>query len=294
MPSLISAAKEWDQVRTSFATSIMVDTSLSSLAQNLDGPDWPLKGPGETPSAYIDLSYDEVAELLALKNQPPERLNQLIDILRDTLAFDDPFGEMVEQGEVSAVADNPLLKNLAKLEIPQDHPIDLTALSPETLEFCALEKLKTLGEFCVFAQGMAQTVIVGGDFRVLLNALSHIDEKEVARILPFRPGAKGLHLVEAVAHTLRPLPASVLKALSQPKPPVPTEVTVRVQRLLQHFKSDAEQVRAQIAAGEPLARIVAVLRDPIIEGAVVSILSPHMPVPPASAKRSWLARLLGR
>ena len=43
-----STAKDWDEVRTAFATSIMVDTSLSSLAQNLDAPDWPLKGKDET------------------------------------------------------------------------------------------------------------------------------------------------------------------------------------------------------------------------------------------------------
>ena len=30
-------AKNWDKVRTEFHTSIMVDTSLNSLAQNLDG-----------------------------------------------------------------------------------------------------------------------------------------------------------------------------------------------------------------------------------------------------------------
>ncbi len=43
-----STAKDWDEVRSAFATSIMVDTALSSLAQNLDGPDWPIKGKDET------------------------------------------------------------------------------------------------------------------------------------------------------------------------------------------------------------------------------------------------------
>ena len=32
-----STAKDWDEIRTAFASSIMVDTSLNSLAQNLDG-----------------------------------------------------------------------------------------------------------------------------------------------------------------------------------------------------------------------------------------------------------------
>jgi len=41
--SSLFTAKDWDEVRSAFASSIMVDTALSSLAQNLDGPDWPVK-----------------------------------------------------------------------------------------------------------------------------------------------------------------------------------------------------------------------------------------------------------
>ena len=44
-----------------FQTSIMVDTSLSSLAQNLDAPDWPLPGKEETPAKYVDLGFEELA-----------------------------------------------------------------------------------------------------------------------------------------------------------------------------------------------------------------------------------------
>src|SRR3954469_3430949 len=193
-----STATEWNEVRSAFAASIMVDTAISSLAQNLDGPEWPIKGKDETPSKYIDLSFDEVLELLQLKGQKPERLDQLIGILKETLAFDSPFGDMVEQTQAASNRDNALLKNLAKLSIPENFPITLTALEPGTLEFCKLEKLSTLGEFAVFAQGMSQNVIVGGDFKKLLNALSHVDEASLAEVLPFRRGQKGLHLIEAL------------------------------------------------------------------------------------------------
>src|SRR3954466_2955287 len=198
-----STAKDWDDVRTAFASSIMVDTSLSSLAQNLDGPEWPIKGKDETPAKYIDLGFDEVVELLQLKGQAPDRIDQLINLLKETLAFDSPFGEMVEQTQAASERDNQLLKNLAKLDIPANFPIELTALEPGTLEFCKLEKLSTLGEFAVFAQGMSQNVIVGGDFKKLLNALSHVDEAALAEALPFRRGHKGLHLVEAVAQAAK-------------------------------------------------------------------------------------------
>src|SRR5882724_10358693 len=170
-------AKDWDDVRAAFAGSIMVNTAITSLAQNLDGPDWPIKTKDETPAKYIELTYDEVLELLTLKGQSPNRADQLIGILKDTLSFDDPFGDMVTQTEAMEKKDNQLLKNMARLEIPEAFPITLTGLSEGTLEFCKLEKLLSLGEFAIFAQSMAQNVIVGGDFRKLLNALSHIDER---------------------------------------------------------------------------------------------------------------------
>jgi len=59
-PTEDRTAKDWDKVRMEFHTSIMVDTSLNSLAQNLDGPDWPIQGKEETPAKYIDLSFDEL------------------------------------------------------------------------------------------------------------------------------------------------------------------------------------------------------------------------------------------
>jgi hypothetical protein len=296
MISSSATAKEWDEVRSTFATSIMVDTPLSSLAQNLDGPDWPLTGANETPAAYIDLSFDEVVELLALKGQPGERMDQLIGILRDTLAFDDPFGEMVAQGEAAAEKDNPLLKNLAKLEIPADYPINLTALSPETQEFCGLENLSTLSEFAVFAQSMSQSVIVGGDFRGMLNALSHIDEQALAQYLPFRPGSKGLHLIEAVAQAIKAQPAHVQRALGTPNAPVPLAVVDRVGRLSAYFAPEASVLRGRIATGITLQNLVAVLNDPPLELIVVRLLAPHFAPPPSAEprKRSWWARLLGK
>src|SRR3954462_10039760 len=147
MPAMKTTLKDWDEVRSAFATSIMVDTSLNSLAQNLDGPEWPIKGKDETPSKYIDLSFDEVVELIQLKGQKPERMDQLIGILKETLAFDSPFGDMVEQTQAASERDNQLLKNMAKLGIPENFPVSLASLQPGTLDFCKLEKLTTLGEF---------------------------------------------------------------------------------------------------------------------------------------------------
>ncbi len=271
--------KEWDAVRKAFSSSIMVDTSLSSLAQNLDGPDWPMKGKDETPAAYIDLSYEELYELLALKGQPPERVEHLVSILTDTLAFDNPFGEMVEQNEAAAAKDNQLLKNMSRLGIPENFPISLTALSPDTREFCRLEQLTTLGSFSVFAQSMSQNVIVGGDFRKLLNALSHVDEASLAEVLPFRPGAKGLHLVEALAADTRH---------ADPK--------AQAEKSIAWFQNEFNEIKADIASGGLLARHFAVLNDRALEAAASELLRPYLKSAPVVAEkpRSGLAAFFKR
>ena len=251
--------RDWDETRAAFASSIMVNTAISSLAQNLDGPDWPLKGKDETPAKYIDLSYEEVIEYLALKGQPPERIDQLIGILKDTLSFDDPFGDMVSQTEETGKKDNQMLRNLARLEIPESFPIAMTALSKETQEFCKLEKLGTLGEFAIFAQGMAQNVIVGGDFRKLLNALSHVDEQALSEVLPFRRGAKGLHLIEALG-----LAAGA------------ADPAARVNAALAHFPAEFAALKTDVAAGGNLSRHLMVLSNPGREARVAELLKDHL------------------
>lgn len=272
-----STAKDWDDVRAAFATSIMVDTALSSLAQNLDAPDWPVKGKEETPSKYIDLSFEEVTEMLQLKGQKPERLDQLVSILKETLAFDSPFGEMVTQTEAASARDNPLLKNLAKLGIPENFPMALTALDAGTLEFCKLEKLSTLAEFAVFAQGMSQSVIVGGDFRKLLNALSNVDEAALADLLPFRRGAKGLHLVESIAQAVKTKDAAA-----------------RVEFATTWFRDEMTALEQDLAAGGALSRHFIRLGDPALEARAAELLRPHLRLPAGAGGEKKKGGFFGR
>jgi hypothetical protein len=254
-----TTAKEWDDVRTAFATSIMVDTSINSLAQNLDGPDWPIKTKDETPAKYIDHSFDEVMELLQLKGQKADRLDQLVGILKETLAFDSPFGDMVEQTQAASERDNQLLKNMAKLSIPENFPVALTALEPGTLEFCKLEKLSTLGEFAVFAQNMSQNVIVGGDFKKLLNALSHVDEAALAEVMPFRRGHKGLHLVEALAQAARA-----------------KDGAARAELATTWFSDELRAIEKDVSAGGSLSRYFVALENPELEKRAAELLRPHL------------------
>jgi hypothetical protein len=287
-------ARQWDEVRRAFCSSILADTQLTSLAQNLEGVEWPISGPEETPSSYIELEFAEMRERLALSGQPPVVADQLIDILKETLAFDDPFGEMVIQSEEVAVAENPLVKNLAKLKSPGDFPVRLTALSPETLLFCQLEGIVTLGEFAMAAQRMAGSVIVGGDFRALLNALSHVDERTLARYLPFRPGEKGLHYIEGLAQAVGAQSVEVQAALaSRLKQPLPRAVqelagTVsendlkvakaklgsHAEGLQMYCKDEYQSIMNQIVAGVSPRQFTVVLGDPVLEAIVADILKP--------------------
>jgi hypothetical protein len=255
MPEPKYTEKDWDEVRTAFASSIMVDTQISSLAQNLDGDAWPVKSKDEIPSKYIDLSYGEALELLALKGQTADKLDQLIMILKETLAFDSPFGDMVEQTEAASARDNPLLKNMARAGIAENFPISLTALGSDTIEFCKLEGLKTLGEFAVFAQGMSQNVIIGGDFRKLLNALSNLDETTLMDLLPFRKGSKGLHLVEALGQA------------SRTPNPMP-----RAKEAAAWFSDDFVQLKKDFTDGTGVARQLGVLNDVELEKKVSDLV----------------------
>lgn len=286
-------SKQWDEVRSAFSTSIMVDTPIASLAQNLEGPEWPIKK--ETPAGYIDLTFAEAQELLASKGQPMERFDQLVDILKETLAFDNPFGDMVEQAAVASERDNPILKNMTRLEIPESFPIEFTFLQSATLDFCRLEKIGTLGQFAVFAQGLSQAVIVGGDFRGLLNALSHVDEPALTKYLPFRPGHKGLHLIEAIAHVARQMPANERTLLLTKPTLVNPSVREEAARLSAYFASERAAIRAQLNQGTALSRLLVVVGDPAIEALVAALLAPHVktdaPVAVETKKKGFFSRL---
>ncbi|HXA14648.1 MAG TPA: hypothetical protein VNW23_05930 [Opitutaceae bacterium] len=287
--------KDWDDIRMAFHTSIMVDTSLTSLAQNLDTDEWPVESADETPAKYIDLRYDELAVAPGFSGFP-ERIDHLITILRDTMAFDNPFGEMVQQTEVAGEKNNQLLRNFAKVDIPESYPIGLTQLSAETLEFCQRENLATLGQFAVFAQGLSQTVIVSGDFRKLLNAVSHVDENALAELLPFRPGSTGLHLPEALALPVNATTPAMRYALlrnfgaqlSQQEAAeadtlseeevnaAATALRARAEQFFAWFADELAELKAQIAEGGSIERYLMVLNDPVAETLAGVLLQPHL------------------
>lgn len=261
------------------------------------------------PSAYLDLSWSELRESLALRGQPPSVADHLLELLEETLAFDTPFGEMLTQSKAPVTAENPVIKNLAKLKISAGFPVRLTALSADTQMFCEFEHIKTVGELTLAAQRMAGAVIVGGDFRALLNALSNIDEPEIARYLPFRPGSKGLHYLEGLALAVREQPAAVQAALlarvryPQPASEAALARTVSKERIAQireeillhgaavrgFCQDDYAELQQEMCTGTQTRRLVSVLGDPAIESVVADLLAPqpHIFTAATTAKGFW-------
>jgi len=124
---------------------------------------------------------------------------------------------------------------------------------------------------------MSQNVIVGGDFKKLLNALSHVDEAALAEVLPYRRGQKGLHLVEAVAQAVRA-----------------PDAVARVELATTWFRDDLAAMEKEIAVGGSIEGRFVALGDPKLEARAVDLLRPHLRIAgkpvaaPAEKKKSGL------
>lgn len=266
---------QWDELRLAFHRSLLIDTPLASLAQNVDGCAWPLAGAAEKPSAYIDLDHADALARLRAAGLPDAALDDLAEILRGTLAFDESFRQMAVIAGRAEAATDPVRRNLERLGIPEDFPVELGNFKPTTRQFCQRESIARLGDFLDFARSVSRQVIVGSEFRDLLNALAHVDEAALARLLPFRPKSRGLHLVEALAHVVRPLPLEDRMAVARRPESLSATAAAEVAARVAGFTDDGARIRAALAAGTPAARLVVSLDDLSLESAVAALLSRH-------------------
>ncbi|WP_309387433.1 hypothetical protein [Cerasicoccus frondis] len=320
-PTLRYNKDDWDEIRLAFATSLMVDTNLLSLSQNLEIEEWPIKGSSETPSKYIDFTWEELQELPGLADQPG-RIDLLIHILRETQAFDDPFGDMVATVDAHATVDRTLEKNINRLKIPQDFPMTLSGLSADTLSFCQNEDIKTLKDFGHFAQNMAQNIVIGGDFRGLLNALTTEDQQTLAKFIPFRPGSFGLHLPECIGLLLNQLSdvekCSLLKKFGygnmtdsqESKARLNKDQVIQLEDILQsklkeicdYFPEQYKQLAIEIKGGKTMERVFMVVDEPERECICAHITTRYLkenavadlPAMETGKKGGFFARLFGR
>jgi len=285
-------SNEWDDIRKKFRHSIMADTSLVSLAQNLDTKEWPHAGVEEKPSKYIDFNYEELLMLPEIAGNA-SNADHLIGILKETLAFDDPFGDMVAQVEETSSKENPILRTLGRLNIPENYPLMLANFSEGTRIVCASEGIKTIGEFANLGQQMATRVVLGGDFRNALNALTHGDEEGIGLFLPYRKGSTGLHLAEAMGLLSAGLPradqlglakafgaklaaADLAAARAFTKEQLEKQesmLRLTANTALEWFKADKEALLKQLSEGGTYERYFVVINDPAREAIAVRLAS---------------------
>lgn len=185
---------DWQNLRARFLHSPMVEMEISVLAENA-GISWSGPGADATPEEFLGLSFEQLMRHPVIGSV--ERTNLFLDILKETLAFDDPFSELVADKETGLVQ-SPVELNAEKLRIPLNFPLSLANISSDARKICSSEGLKTLGDLIAFSQRMARRIVIGNDFRELLNALVSADETTLARYLPVRRGSKGIHLPEAI------------------------------------------------------------------------------------------------
>jgi hypothetical protein len=200
---------------------------------------------------------------------------------------------MVTQVEQSSSKDNPILKTLSRLGIPENYPLMLANFTEGTRIVCASEGVKTIGEFANLGQQMSTRVVLGGDFRNALNALTHGDEEGMAVFLPYRKGSTGLHLPEAIglisAGLSRADQLSLAKAYgaklsnsdaAAAKPMSKEQIEkhevmmrVTVNAALEWFKEGKEALLKHLADGGTFERYFVVINEPVREAIAVRLIS---------------------
>lgn len=304
-PTYTYTEADWTHLRAHFMGSILVDIHLHKLAQNI-GAVWPAKGTDETPAKYLEYSFEGLAEAPTLAGQPM-RLQLLLDILKETASFDDPFQDMIDSTPPAVRSASNSDALLTKLAIPPNFPLEFTALTSDTKELCQGEGAVTIGQCVALLQKMAQNVILGGEIRHLLNCLAHTDERALAAFLPLRAGARGLHLAEAIGIYIRNLPEAQRVACLVATPGTPEtlkaddELVRRLAKLLEWFPEDAALLRETVMKKEA-ERYFRFLNDPALEQAAARLSqnyfspAPAAPAAPAAQEKQtsgFLARLTG-
>lgn len=305
------SAEEWNHIRKRFFNSILNDTEIAKLGQNV-GISWPFKGKGETASKYIEYDFEELQSVPGLIGKT-RRIQILMDILRETLAFDDPFSDMVDTVESESQEDDTFERILAKLEIPPNYPTGFIHFEKDTKELLQNEDVNTLIEVIHFGQKIARNVVVGGDLKAFLNGLAHKDEVGISKHLPYRRGIRGLHLAEAIGLIARDLPeAAQLYLLAQVDVGLTEEESAtlsrasqltieasiktavgKVAKVSEWFTGEAADLLQVFNTGGSPERYFIMINDPRLERIALSLAKLHLQIDD-SKKSGFLGKLFGR
>lgn len=189
-------ADEWEFLRDRFRASALNDIELVILGQNA-GKKWPFKGSDETPAKYIEFDFEELHSVPGLVGKK-SRVKGLMDILRETLAFDDPFGDMADKVEHDGETDVTYERVLDRFGIPHNYPAKFIAFDAEGRSMVRDEGFETLIDVVHYGQTLHYETEGADDLKAFMNSLAHREELGIARYIPYRRGASGLHLAEAI------------------------------------------------------------------------------------------------
>ncbi|MGZ0706711.1 hypothetical protein ACWPKO_00025 [Coraliomargarita sp. W4R53] len=305
------SAEEWNHIRKRFFNSILNDTEIAKLGQNV-GVSWPFKGKGETASKYIEYDFEELQSVPGLIGKK-SRIKMLMDILRETLAFDDPFSDMVDTVEAESEEDDTFERILAKLEIPPSYPCEFVHFEEGTRELLRNEDINTLIEVVHFGQKIARNVVVGGDLKTFLNGLAHQDEVGITKHLPYRRSIRGLHLAEAIGLIAGDLPeAAQLQLLSQSGASLTNEESAllakasslnveaaikaaveRVVKVSDWFTAEASDLKQVFNTGGSPDRYFIMINDPRRERMAIELAKLQLGINDTK-KAGFLGKLFGR
>ncbi|TVP75238.1 MAG: hypothetical protein EA353_14320 [Puniceicoccaceae bacterium] len=311
VPTVKVSAETWDGLRLRFAGSIFYDTELTLLGQNA-GMSWPFRGADETPGKYLEYEFEDLLTVPGLAGHKA-RVKLLIAILEETLAFDDPFSDMVDTIKAETDSDSGPEKLLSRLDIPQKFPSSLIHFGPESKRLLFDERLETIGQIIAYSQRNATQAEFPEDFKSLINYLSHRDEIGISRFVPFRVGKRGLHLAEAIGLVSRDLPDAVqYELLSQAKVPLkPAEDALRENLDQEVFKKavseaqsriavacgwffkEEQELREKIGTTEQMERFFVVLNNPHRERVATVLARLYFGVDVESGKRGLFGSIKG-
>lgn len=301
----------WDDLRRRFSKSALKDMELAKLGQNA-GISWPFKGSDETPAKYLGFDFEELQSVPGLIGKK-SRVKALMNIMIETLAFDDPFGEMADTIETGDIKDETVERHLKKFDISLDFPLELTRLRSETIEEFKRAGAVTLQQAIEVSEQGDPLEPLSEEFARLIRAVGNKDEDSIASFLPYRKGGQGLHLAEAIRAIAEDLAAPLKLSLmedcgfelqeseqTEKERMTDEEKEERLQVALGElnqvnlwFSEEAKQLQEIFARGGRPERFFLALNDPARERLAIELVE-HLWGSKASKKSGFFGRLFGR